>query len=109
MNGDIIEVFSCLSYREISFNILRWISAGSTYKAATRVCRLWHIVCVEELQWMIAAYSNHLWTLIDKYPHKNWNWMAISRNPNITWKIIKSHQDKNWNWNNVSGNPNITW
>src|SRR5271154_4592474 len=98
-----------LSYKDIIYNILQWIPDGTTYKIATLVCRLWHQICREELRWMIAKYSNHLWTLIDKYPYNKWNWYEISRNPNITWRIIEENPKWNWDWRGISANPNITW
>ena len=42
-------------------------------------------------------------------PYKDWNWMKLSSNPNITWEIIKNNPTKQWNWNAISLNPNITW
>src|SRR5271155_4168072 len=98
-----------LNYKDISLNILQLLRDGTTYKAATRVCRLWHTICREDLRWMIAKYSNHLWTLINKYPDEKWNWYWISTNPNITWEIISGNPDNPWNWNGISQNPNIPW
>src|SRR5271170_4667431 len=118
-------------------NIGTTISERSSYKSATRVCRMWHTICVGELRWMVAKYSNHLWTLMDKYPDEPWCWRGISENPNttwemiemsfrvdpeqkwsrlngsynpnITWEIIESHPEKTWHWCHLSQNPNITW
>src|SRR5271154_993528 len=110
--------FVAAGYEDIAFNILRWIGDGSTYKAATRVCQLWHTICREKFRWMIAKYSNHLWTLIDmQLPetmscHKfaeAYSWVNLSKNPNTTWDLIKSHPGIGWNWYYISSNPNITW
>ena len=103
-----------LNYKEISFNILQWIPEGTTYKTATQVCRLWHTICREDLRWMIAKYSNHLWTLINNYPDAKWDWCGILSNPNTTWELIRAHVSENlsddkWNWHWISQNPNITW
>src|SRR5271170_2334277 len=98
-----------LNYKDISLNILQLLRDGITYKAATQVCRLWHSICSTDLRWMIAKYFNHLWTLINKYPNKKWNWSAISYNPNTTWEIILRNPNKPWDWNWASQNPNITW
>src|SRR5271154_2745445 len=94
---------------EISLNILQWMREGATYKSATRVCRLWHTICSTDLKWMVAKYSNHLWTLINKYPDKKWDWSALSQNPNITWEIISRNPDKPWNWIVMLCNHTITW
>src|SRR5271168_2563663 len=96
-----------LNYKEISLNILQLLRDGTTYKAATRVCRLWHTICREDLRWMIAKYSNHLWTLINKYPDVKWDWCDISSNPNTTWEIILENPDKPWNWYWMSNHLNI--
>src|SRR5271154_7028219 len=101
-----------LSYKDIIYNILQWIPDGTTYKIATLVCSLWHQICREELRWMIAKYSNHLWTLIDKLPDKPWYWSGISGNPNTTWDIIGSRTTytclrENWDWRWISSNNNI--
>ena len=47
-------------------------------------------------------------TLLLKYPDKDWNWYAISCNPNITMEFIKAHPEKYWNWHFISRNPNLT-
>src|SRR5271156_4356772 len=101
---------------EISFNILKFLMDGSTYKSATLTCKLWHTICSTDLRWMIAKYSNHLWTLIKMYPNiaereYNWDWQGISANPNTTWDLISMslNATKPWDWSGISRNPNITW
>ena len=37
-------------------------------------------------------------------PDKDWNWINISRNPNITMKIINKYPDKPWDWSGISLN-----
>jgi hypothetical protein len=37
--------------------------------------------------------GEQLIALIHKYPDKDWNWCAISRNPNITMEIIEKYLD----------------
>jgi hypothetical protein len=41
---------------------------------------------------------------------KNWSWIWLSKNPNITMEIVEAHPDKpwNWSWRGLSRNPNIT-
>ena len=45
---------------------------------------------------------------IEKHPEKPWDWVDISRNPNITMEFIEKHPEKDWNWYWISRNPNIT-
>ena len=40
---------------------------------------------------------------------KEWNYRALSANPNITWDIVLANPDKAWDYNCLSQNPNITW
>ena len=53
---------------------------------------------------------NILQYLLEKYPNKPWNWVGISRNPNITMEFIEKYPDKMWIWGpyGISYNPNIT-
>lgn len=44
-----------------------------------------------------------------KHPKKNWNWEAISSNPNITWEIVQAYPKKKWDYTSLATNPNITW
>jgi len=37
-----------------------------------------------------------------------WDWLHVSRNPNISWDIIKNNPTKRWFWSNISKNPSIT-
>ena len=46
--------------------------------------------------------------MIEKYPNKRWDWLSISKNPNITMEIIEKYPNKPWSWWGVSANPNIT-
>ena len=52
--------------------------------------------------------------VIDLYKEE-WNWVYVSKNPNITWDIIQScsatsssNPDKPWDWYSLSLHPNIT-
>ena len=38
-------------------------------------------------------------------PDKPWDYLNISRNPNITWEIIDQNKFKPWYYNYISGNP----
>ena len=55
----------------------------------------------------IATRSNHLWTLVQKYPDAKWSWSWVSMNPNITWEIIQDNPDYPWNWYGIPCNPNV--
>ena len=35
----------------------------------------------------------------------NWDYDAITYNPNLTWDFIEENQDKNWDWKEISINP----
>ena len=52
---------------------------------------------------------NHLVTLMNLFPDKDWNWCELSRNPSITFDIMLNNLDKPWDWRYLSMNPNITF
>ena len=35
---------------------------------------------------------------IEEHPEYNWNWVGVSRNPNLTIKFIESHPEYKWDW-----------
>lgn len=43
------------------------------------------------------------------YPDAEWNWRALSENPNTTWSMVEKNLEKPWNWDKLSAHPNITW
>ena len=49
------------------------------------------------------------WLFIQENPDKEWNWVRISGNTNITWDIIIENLSMPWDWYGISKNPNITW
>ena len=51
---------------------------------------------------------NILQYLLQKYPNRPWNWLVISRNPNLTMEMIEKLPNKPWDWYSISYNPNIT-
>ena len=53
--------------------------------------------------------ENDLTRLLDLYPEKEWDYSALSANPNITWEYIRAHPKIDWNYQYLSGNSNITW
>ena len=42
--------------------------------------------------------------LLIEFPNKDWNWEAVSLNPNLTFEFVKKHIDKPWNWEDISQN-----
>ena len=48
------------------------------------------------------------WTVIKENIDKPWNWLSVSRNPNVTWEIIQANPQVPWNSFGVSCNKNIT-
>ena len=45
---------------------------------------------------------------IKETPHKDWNYYALSQNPNITWEIVAANPDKAWKYWLLSQNR-ISW
>ena len=50
---------------------------------------------------------------VEAHLDKDWDWVGISQNPNLTMEFINSRSesanpDKPWNWMYISSNPNIT-
>ena len=37
-------------------------------------------------------------------PDKDWNYLRLSENPNITWDIVEANPDIDWNYSLLSGN-----
>ena len=50
-----------------------------------------------------------LWEIVKDNPDKEWYYIWLSENPNITWEIVKNNLDIKWDYESLSGNPNITW
>ena len=57
----------------------------------------------------IAMEVNDLLVLLEMYPNEEWDFEALSYNPNITWEFIRDHPQMKWDYNLLSRNPNITW
>jgi len=81
-----MEVFTIVELRAI---ILGKIDCGSDWKQARLVCRVWCKACGNR----VAEFSNHLWTLVQKFPDKPWEWFNLSSNPNITWDVVVANPD----------------
>src|SRR5271170_5620111 len=98
------NIMAVFEIEELTQKILHSVDSGQQYKTVRLVCRQWHRLAGERLE----EFINTLWTLIQRYPNLLWNWMAISRNPNITLDIIERHPEMPWQWDAVAHNPNIT-
>jgi hypothetical protein len=47
--------------------------------------------------------------LVRKHPECEWNWTALSANPNITIDFVLEFRKRPWSWHLISINPNISW
>src|SRR5690349_19235768 len=88
--------------------ILGFIDNGRDYKAVCLVSRGWYRI-LQDLFPKGGKFINHLVTLFEKLPDKEWNYKWLSQNPNVTWEYIQANPDKPWDYTYLSGNPNITW
>jgi hypothetical protein len=61
-------------------------------------------------RWDFATLSKHVkWSTVQMLPHKPWDYLKLSGNPNITFDIVLENPRKPWDYNILSGNPAITW
>ena len=70
---------------ELLGRILSFISDGSTYKTVRLVARRWKDLSGDRVD----SFSNHLWTLILKYPDAVWNWNYICQYTKLTLERIE--------------------
>ena len=54
-------------------------------------------------------WKEKFWKFIEDNLEQPWDWIALSRNPNITFDIVQTHPNKPWDWDSLSQNPNITF
>src|SRR5437764_13144771 len=85
------------------------VCSGLDYKNIIVVCKDFCGFYKSNHMVYVRKFSNHLLTLLKLFPDKEWRWIDISCNPNITWDIIQDNPDKEWSWYGISHNPNITW
>src|SRR5271155_2666855 len=64
--------------------ILSHIRDGATYKIARLVSSQWCAAATDRID----EFSNHLWTLIDMFPERPWEWRTIISNPNTPIEYI---------------------
>jgi len=76
---------------ELLTQILSHINDGTTYKVARLVSSQWYIAATDRID----EFSNHLLTLIDKFPDADWNWERIAGNPNTPIKFIINMEGPN--------------
>lgn len=51
---------------------------------------------------------NDLTRLIYAFPWREWDWEALSSNPNLTECFLRDHMDKDWDWDMICCNPSIS-
>ena len=59
---------------DILFNIFRFIDDGFTYKSIIFTCKDWKRIIDTNYPSMKNKLTNHLQTLLLKYPDKPWDW-----------------------------------
>ena len=47
-------------------------------------------------------FNEGFWQFIIDDPNKDWDWLELSRNPNITWEIIRNNPEYSWDFNNIN-------
>jgi len=52
--------------------------------------------------------KNELQKLILEFPKKGWNWISLSKNPNIDWEFVEANQQFPWDYGYMAENPNIS-
>jgi hypothetical protein len=99
-----MEIGQCILPPEIVDFLFSLVNDGKTYKAILETCKYFY----NGHKHRKSYFCNQLWTLIEKYPNKPWNWLSISQNPKITMELIEKHPEKPWNWVCIFNNPNLT-
>ncbi len=100
-------------------NILRHINSGKDYKACCLVSKQFYNI-INQLFPGGDKFANHLLTLLKLFPDENWNYLELSRNPNITIDYITENLDKDWypdcltcnrrfTLTDILNNPKIPW
>ena len=58
------------------------------------------------------------WDIVKNNLDKDWNWIYLTQNENMTWDIIKNNLNFSWDWRDISrrmdfniieSNPNMPW
>jgi hypothetical protein len=53
---------------------------------------------------VLQEWSTEYFQFILDHPDINWDWYAISRNPNLNWDVVQNNPNKPWNYSNLSCN-----
>src|SRR5271154_1871818 len=69
---------------DLLIKIIASINDGKTYKAARLVSTGWYNLAGDRID----EFSNHLLTLIDKFPNEAWNIRKLLMNPNVPLRFI---------------------
>ncbi len=88
--------------------ILKNTNSGKDYKNFILVSKLWYLT-LNKLFPEGGHFVNHLTTLLKLFPDKNWNYLGLMHNPNITYDYILSNSrfDQNSIMSYIVYNPNI--
>lgn len=78
-------------------HILSCITDGSTYKAACLVSRHWCHVA-SKLFDKGDVFANHLMTLLMLHPDAYWDYLELSKNPNLKMWYVRKYPKKPWDW-----------
>ena len=78
---DIKLNFSTVIPKEIYNLIMAHLPSGKAIESWSKVSKYFESMITREIE---DNFTNHLWTLIKLFPDTQWNWGAISRNPNTT-------------------------
>lgn len=62
----------------------------------------------QEGKTLISEGQNSLWLILNFFHDKQYSWIKLSSNPNVTLEMIEDNLDKPWNGYGLSNNPNMT-
>jgi hypothetical protein len=88
--------------------IFTYVNEGSNYKKITLVCKEWKKIIENIHPKAKNKMCNHLLTLLKFFPDQDWDYEALSSNPNMTWDFVSNNIDKLWDWYEISKNPRVT-
>ena len=79
----------------------------------TPALTLWDTIINDPTQpwdfWKLSSHPELPWsTLFARFPHKGWNWRALSRHPGLDFNLVFAYPDKLWDWHALSEHQNLT-
>ena len=87
--------------------IFSFIKKGSEYKSCLFTCKLWMTIIKEIHPNADIKMCNHLLTLLKLFPHKNWDYDRLSRNPNMTLDYVLKHPKRGWTYTAAAKYVNV--